>query len=108
MICTKNKFISNKEYKFLIAYLKFPRTPIFYGLPKIHKLFKNFPPLRPIVSGYKSCTCRLSEYLDSFLKFQASRCKSFVKDTKDFLSKIDGIPKLPKNATCNYGRLLVY
>ena len=50
----KNKFISNNEYKFLTAYLKFPRTPIFYGLPKIHKLFKNFPPLRPIVSGYNS------------------------------------------------------
>ena len=33
------------------------------------------------------------------MKFQASRCKSFVKDTKDFLNKINGLPKLTKNAT---------
>ena len=32
------------------------RTPYFYGLPKIHKKFDQFPPLQPICSGFNSCT----------------------------------------------------
>ena len=44
------------------------RTPCFYGLPKIHKTFEKFPPIRPICSGYNSCSTRLSEWVDSFLK----------------------------------------
>ena len=44
-------------------------TPIFYGLPKIHKTFLKLPPLRPIVAGYQSATVKLSEYVDSSLMF---------------------------------------
>ena len=40
-------------------------TPAFYGLPKIHKEYENFPSLRPIVAGYNSVTVKLSEYIDS-------------------------------------------
>ena len=43
-------------------------TPVFYGLPKIHKEYERFPPLRPIVAGYKPATVKLSEYVDSYLK----------------------------------------
>ena len=31
-------------------------TPSFYGLPKIHKDFDSFPPLRPICSEFNSYT----------------------------------------------------
>ena len=75
-----------------------PRTPVFYGLPKIHKQFNNVPPLQPIVSGYNSCTSRLSEYIDSYLKYQAQRCKSYIRDTKDFLNKLKSITNLPSNS----------
>ena len=44
------------------------RPPYFYGLPKIHKKFDRFPPLRPICSGFNSCTSKLSEFVDAFLK----------------------------------------
>ena len=54
--------------------------------------------MRPIVSGFNSCTTRLSEYLDSFLKFQARKCKAYIRDTKDFLSKLNDIESLPNNA----------
>ena len=85
--------------KFITADLPEPRTPIFYGLPKIHKHFKTFPPLRPIVSHINSCTRKLSEFLDSFLKRQAQLVSSFVRDTKHFLQKIEEIKKekLPDN-----------
>ena len=90
--------ISEKDVKFLCEHLDEPVIPNFYGLPKIHKSFKKFPPLRPIVSNINSCTRRVSEYLDSFLKYQAQRCFSFIKDTKHFLQKIQEInkAKLPK------------
>lgn len=94
-----NEQINRKEYKFLSKNLEQPRTPIFYGLPKIHKTFFTSPPLRPIISGFNSCTANLSKYLDSFLKFQARKCESYIRDTKDFLIKINNISNLPKDCT---------
>ena len=94
-----DELLTKKEHSLLTEHLNEPRTPEFYGLPKIHKMFSNFPPLRPIVSGYKSCSNRLSEYLDSFLKFQAQKCNSYVRDTKDFLNKIIDLQNLPSNST---------
>ena len=93
-----NKLVDKKEFQLLTEHLEEPRMSIFYGLPKIHKKFADFPPLRPIVSGYKSCTSRLSEYLDSFLKFQAKKCKSYIRDTKDFLNKLNNIKRFPDNS----------
>ena len=54
-----DSMISEEEFKFITKDGEEPRTPIFYGLPKVHKLFKSFPPLRPIVSHVGSCTCLL-------------------------------------------------
>ena len=92
--------ISDGEYKLLTEHLEQIETPIFYGLPKIHKQFEKFPPLRPIVSQMKSATRRLSEFLDSFLKYQAQRTSSYIRDTKHFLQKITEINqnRLPENA----------
>ena len=80
----KEEMISDNDREFLTEHLECPKTPTFYGLPKIHKSFTKFPPLRPIVSNIDSCTRRISEYLDSFLKFQARGCGSFIRDTKHF------------------------
>ena len=54
--------------------------------------------MRPIVSGFNSCTARLSEYLDTFLKYQAIKTKSYIRDTKDFLVKLDNLKELPTNS----------
>ena len=61
-------------------------------------MFEKIPPMRPIVSGYGSCTTKLSEFLDSFLKFQAQKCNSYIRDTKDFLRRLNSIKVLPKNS----------
>ena len=94
----KEKYITEKESKTITEHLSSPRLCLFYGLPKIHKFFKDFPPLRPIVSGFNSCTARLSEYLDTFLKYQATKSKSYIRDTKDFLVKLDNLKELPSNS----------
>ena len=66
------------------------KSPAFYGLPKIHSVKPNdtFPPLRPICSGSQSCTKRLSELVDTFLKPAAQKLPTYIKDTTDFLRRI--------------------
>ena len=66
-------------------------TPKFYGLPKIHKNFENFPPSRPIVSGCNSCCERVSHFVDSYLKPLTRRNPSFIQDTTDFLRKMKDV-----------------
>ena len=77
------------------------RTPIFYGLPKIHKDFDSFPPLRPICSGFNSCTVKISEFVDVFLKPAAQQNPSYIIDTSHFVHKIknDLAPKTTPNKT---------
>ena len=94
----KNNYIAKQEHNYLAENLENPRTPLFYGLPKIHKIFDSFQPLRPIVSGFNSCTCNLSKFVDSFLKFQAQQCKSYIRNTKDFLMKLSLIKNIPENS----------
>ena len=65
------------------------RTPSFYGLPKIHKDFDSFPSLRPICSGFNSCTVKISEFVDVFLKPAAQQNPSYIRDTSHFVHKIE-------------------
>ena len=65
------------------------RTPCFYGLPRLHNPFFTFPSLRPICSGSNSCTVRISEFADHFLKPIAQRSFSYVKDTTAFINKLE-------------------
>ena len=40
----------------------------------------------------------LSKFVDSFLKSQAQKCKSYIRDTKDFLMKLLSITNIPENS----------
>jgi hypothetical protein len=90
-----NKEISKK----CGAYLRNekPRTSQLYLLPKVHK--NKLPmPGRPIVSANNSPTERISELADHFLKPLVELTKSYVKDTTDFINKIEAIPPLPEDS----------
>ena len=80
------KIISEQTYKFLSTSGK--RTSIFYLLPKIHKNLLN-PPGRPIVSSVDCPTERISMMLDIILQPLLLDTKSYIKDTPDFLRKIE-------------------
>jgi len=71
-----------------------PRTPQLYLLPKIHKN-KTPVPGRPIVSANNSPTEKISQLADHFLKPIVQTTKSYVKDTTDFINKVEQIPHLP-------------
>ena len=54
--------------------------------------------LRPIVSGFNCISASLSEYVNSFLKYQAKTCKSYIRDTSDFLLKLKSLSAIPSTS----------
>ena len=72
-----------------------PRTPVFYGLPKIHK---PDIPLRPIVSVNDSPTENLSAFIDYLCQPFMQSLPSYIKDSKSFLQQLFHLGPLPGNA----------
>ena len=73
-----------------------PRTPQLYLLPKINK--KTCPvPGRPIVSANESLTERISAFGDNFLSPIVKTGHSYIRDTGDFILKLQGINNLMGN-----------
>ncbi|XP_057307323.1 uncharacterized protein LOC130645336 [Hydractinia symbiolongicarpus] len=65
------------------------RMPLFYILPKIHK---DGIPGRPIVSAVNSITENISEFLKLCLQPLLPKLKSYVKDTKHLIQRLQTIP----------------
>ena len=70
-------------------------TPLFYGLPKVHK--PNIP-LQTIVSACGSLTNQLSHYVTHFIKPVVETLTSYIRDSKHFLQLLESLPLLPENA----------
>lgn len=75
---------------------EFPRVPVFYILLKVHK---DGRPLlgRPIVSACDSPLDPLAKYLEHFLHPFVPKIGAYIKDTGDFIKKVEGI-SLTENA----------
>ena len=71
------------------------RTPLFYGLPKIHK---PDCPLHPVVSGCDGPTDHLSFYINHFIQYLANNLSSHIKDTKHFINLLEKLLPLLTNA----------
>ena len=86
----KEKLITEKSGKALSV--ENPKTPRFYMLPKKHK--PNNPG-RPVVNSINSPSSNISQYVDFYLQPIVQSLKAYIKDTTDFINKIDGITELP-------------
>lgn len=87
-------FISKELFEFI--YIEFPRVPVFYILPKIQK--PGFPHRgHPIVALQKSLLENISKYVDSLLQPFVFQVESYVRNTSDFITKIENI-EVPENA----------
>jgi hypothetical protein len=73
--------------------------PRIYGLPKIHKA--NIP-LRPIVSSLGSVTYNVAKYLARILSPLVGKTEHFVKDSRDFVSKIKDLEVPPGHKLISY------
>ena len=63
-----------------------------HALPKIHKVFDNLPPFRPIVDCMGTVYSKLGKYLSELL-YPLSINEHSVKDSFDMASAIKSIPK---------------
>lgn len=81
-------YINSMQPKFLIN--TSPRIPLFYTLPKIHKKVA-FPPGRPIANACSTALEPIMQFADSFFKAFVVEAKSYVKDSTDFISKVEGL-----------------
>ena len=77
--------------EFLYLQSKNAVIPTFYHIPKIHKDSKK-PPGRPIVSSKGSLLEHMSVFVDYFLFPFVQDLSSYVRDTTDFINKIQDIP----------------
>ena len=72
-----------------------PRTLQFYISPKMHK---EGNPGRPVVSSIYFHTANISKYVDHHLQPIVKQIPSYVKDTSDFINKINAVNSVPKNS----------
>ena len=68
------------------------KTPKFYLLPKIHK---EGNPGRPVVSSVNCHMANISKYVDYHLQPMVKEIPSYVKDTQDFLKKLEKVKDIP-------------
>ena len=88
-----DNYVNDKTKQYLIQTDVKPGR--FYILPKIHK---PGSPGRPIVSSNNHPTERISHFVDHHLQPLVHKLLSFVKDTNDFLNKLQTIGNLPANS----------
>ena len=88
----KQELISEKVSDSLIP--ENVKTPRFYMFPKIHK--PNNPG-RPVISSVSSHTSEISIFVDHHLQDNVKELKSYVKDTTNFIKKVESQPPIPDN-----------
>ena len=69
----------------------------FYLLPKIHKRLFSVPG-RPVISNTNYFTENMSSFVDYHLQPLTLEVKSFLKDTNDFLNKLNSLKNIQKNS----------
>ena len=72
-----------------------PKAPKFYLRPKIHK---EGNPGRPVVSSVNCHTANISKYVDCHLQPIVKEIPSYVKDTQDFLKKLEKVKDIPQDS----------
>ena len=96
-----NKVITNTEYEAMNPENKNPGK--FYCTFKVHKDHEEgrAPPPRPIISGCGSIIENIGVFVEHFVKNEATKHRSYLQDTPDFLRQIEVLNKrgiLPINA----------
>ena len=93
----KRGFITEKQLKyFTYEYRKAPNFGKLYLLPKIHKRLYNVLG-RVVISNYGTPTEKCSEFLDYHVKPVMQNNWSYLKDSGDFLKKMENIDSVPED-----------
>lgn len=102
--CSINKLLNSLQSRGLISkrnaeylFVRKPRLGRFYLLPKIHKRLENVPG-RPVISNCGTATERISEFLDFCIQPMVQFVPSVIKDTTQFLKKLQNVGYIPETA----------
>ena len=88
-------FITEKQLKyFTYEYKKATNFGKLYLLPKIHKRLFDVPG-RPVIPNCGTPTEKFSEFLDHHLKKVMQKEWSYLKDSGDFIKKINNLDLIP-------------
>ena len=71
------------------------KTPHSYVTPKVHQ--KDIPG-RPVGSSIDCYTSKLSKFVDHYLQRQTKSLPSYVKDTTDFIDKLENVKDTSKDS----------
>lgn len=85
----QNKWLTEQEFKYLSV--PKPTVSILLWFFKVHTSITD-PPLRPIVSVIGSQTEKLYRYANFHIYPLVKQLPSYLKDTTDFLMKLQSIP----------------
>ena len=102
--------LDDETYRFLNNQTTTPKCGQLYLLPKIHKIkgtilsaltdgicnLRELPPGRPIISQCSAPTYKIGAYCDYFLVPIVQNQLTYIKDTTDFINKIESLC-LPQN-----------
>ena len=86
--------ISEKELKYFSYNFNTSCLAEMYLLPKIYKRLNDVPG-RPVISNCDTPTEKLSGFLDHHLQPIMKAGKFYIKDTGDFLEKLENINNIP-------------
>ena len=81
----------------MYEYKKVANLGKLYLLPKIHKRSYDVPG-RPVISNCGAPAEEVSEFLDLHLKPIMQEEWSYIKDTEDFLRKVQNMGKIPQDS----------
>ncbi|XP_043914349.1 uncharacterized protein LOC122790793 isoform X1 [Protopterus annectens] len=70
--------------------ISFPKVPMMFGIPKIHKNLEN-PPMRALIDGRFSMTHNSAKLIDHILLKYLKKIPSICKDSWTFLSNISEV-----------------
>ena len=83
------------------------RTQQFYLLPKIHKDINN-PPGRPIVSGSRGATEKISQFVDHFIGWLVPLSESYIRDSTHMTNILNKFNMLPDMLLCTLDTTSLY
>uniref|UniRef100_A0A803JGD4 Reverse transcriptase domain-containing protein n=1 Tax=Xenopus tropicalis TaxID=8364 RepID=A0A803JGD4_XENTR len=76
---------------------EYPRIPIIYTLPKIHKSL-SAPPGRPIISAVGSLYQPVATYIDSYLQPLVKSMQSYTRDSTHVIQRLKDLKDIPVNS----------
>ena len=91
-----NNFISETEYTQLLPHGSSSLAARFYGLPKFNK---NNMPMHPIVSACGTAIYNTAKIITRIFQNYCGETSSFVKDSTDFVKKIEHLSVNPEKET---------